>query len=440
MMRGSSQSSKEDKKKVRSTQETSPERIRHYNDSNATGSNAIPESSSMRNNTQQSSSNAVSAGNPSLPIQSPTTMPQANQLLPGNGNEPEYTENRGFPYVLKLKSGKEFVYRGLFKEGLVSTVCSVESQSGIKYAAKLFEQRDPAIPTFYELLALQKIAIVPHTNLLFLHLAGLLIDPHPGFSGEIYITEECGPSIRNVMRRARQATNDTRQPSFCLEDTRKIGYQIGRAMAHLERLKIYHLDIQAGHVLFANPYSNYTLDLSFTPPTIKINDIRVKVIDFGCSKSHEEPGEKKEYRLVQPTPFRSPEVFMGLPYNEKSDVWSMGCLIGQIFTGKFLFYSTSGTTEQEKIQSQFECTFNRLHELLPMKMIEESQRGGHCTLNYDFYTPRRPNKRDHLLYIIRKDEDKHIYELLEFMLRWDPSRRPSFNDVLYYKFFRDVYI
>ncbi|PIC21937.1 hypothetical protein B9Z55_026597 [Caenorhabditis nigoni] len=64
----------------------------------------------------------------------------------------------------------------------------------------------------------------------------------------------------------------------------------------------------------------------------------------------------------------------------------------------------------------------------------------HCTLNYDFYTPRRPNERDHLLYIIRKDEDKHIYELLEFMLRWDPSRRPSFNDVLYYKFFRDVYI
>ncbi|CAO4387854.1 unnamed protein product [Caenorhabditis nigoni] len=367
-------------------------------------------------------------------------MPQVNQLLPENGNEPENTDNRGFPYVLKLRSGEEFYFRGVFKDGLVSTVCGVESQSGIKYAAKMFVERDPAIPTFYELMALQKIAIVPHTNLLFLHLAGLLIDPHPGFSGEIYITEECGPSMRDVMRKARQDTNKTRHPSFCVEDIRKIGYQIGKAMAHLERLKIYHLDIKAGHVLFANPYSNYILDLSFTQPIIRMNDIRVKVIDYGCSVSHEEPGEKNEYKLVQPTALRSPEVMMGLPYNAKSDVWSFACLLGEMFTGKFIFYSTTGTTQQEKLQSQFECTFNRVGELLPMKMIEESQRGGHCTINYNFYTQRRACNRDYLLNIYRKEADRPIYLLLEFMLRWDPSIRPSFNDVLYYKFFRDVYI
>ncbi|UMM44464.1 hypothetical protein L5515_019610 [Caenorhabditis briggsae] len=391
---------------------------------------------SMSNNAQESSSNAETASNPSLPVESSTTMPEINQLLPEQGDEPENIDNIGC--VLKLYSGDEFVIRGVFGKGLASTVYSVEHQSGFKYAAKLFVERDPAIPTFHELVALHQIAIVPHVNLLLLHLAGVLINPLPGFSGEVFITEECGPSIRDIMKSARLATNETHYPSFCLENVRQIGCQIGRAMAHLERLKIYYLDLKTDHVVFLKPNNRYRLQRNRIQSTIYMEDIRVKVIDFGCSKSHEEPGEEKEYRLVQPTPLRSPEVFMGLPYNETSDVWSMGCLLGQMFTGYYIFYPTSGTTEQEKIQSQFECTFNRLSELLPMKMIQESQRGGHCTLNYNFYTQRRAFNRDHLLNIIRKDADRPVYELLEFMLRWDPSRRPSFDYVLYHKFFRNI--
>lgn len=69
----------------------------------------------------------------------------------------------------------------------------------------------------------------------------------------------------------------------------------------------------------------------------------IKLIDFGSACfSH-----KKEFTYIQSRYYRAPEIVLMKPYDNKIDVWSLGCLIFEIFTGTPLFPSR---TEDEQMQ------------------------------------------------------------------------------------------
>ncbi|PIC21947.1 hypothetical protein B9Z55_026604 [Caenorhabditis nigoni] len=436
MKRARSPNSPADYKKIRSSQETSDESV-HHDERMATTSNKNPENPSSSDNAPESPANAATTSSPSMPVESLTTKQQINQS-PGYAYEPPNVDKANLPNVLELVTGEKFVVRGVFGKGGSCTVFRVKDENGTQCAAKLIAERIPEYPTYYELLAHEKIIKSPHTNLISFVVNGMLTDSLPGFNGEIIVTEGLGPSLRNVMRRARLDTNRAYYPSFCTDNIKRIGSQIAKAMAHLETLKIFHLDLKAGNVVFVKPDIRYTIEHDDIQPTIQMGDIGIKVIDFGCSASHWEHWENKKWRRVQPPALRSPEVMMGLLYNEKSDVWSLGCLIAEMFVGQFIFYSTNGNTEQEKNQSQFELTASRLNHAVPMDMIQASQRGGHCELDYNFLNERPPNDRDQLMNIMREEADIPLYKLLKFMLIIDPNERPSFEDVVQHWFFEGI--
>jgi len=44
---------------------------------------------------------------------------------------------------------------------------------------------------------------------------------------------------------------------------------------------------------------------------------------------------------LQPMFYRAPEVILGLPYTQKVDLWSLGCILMELFTGKLLFDNRS---------------------------------------------------------------------------------------------------
>jgi len=59
----------------------------------------------------------------------------------------------------------------------------------------------------------------------------------------------------------------------------------------------------------------------------------IRLADFGncCSFTNKPEGD------IQTRYYRSPEVIMRYPYNEKADVWSIGCITYELLTGKVLF-------------------------------------------------------------------------------------------------------
>ncbi|KAK4149514.1 kinase-like domain-containing protein [Chaetomidium leptoderma] len=69
----------------------------------------------------------------------------------------------------------------------------------------------------------------------------------------------------------------------------------------------------------------------------KPNDLGPPVLcDFGAAFF----GDKLHSNDVQPDQYRCPEVILGVPWSDKIDVWSVGCLIWDLFEGRLLFRGT----------------------------------------------------------------------------------------------------
>lgn len=47
---------------------------------------------------------------------------------------------------------------------------------------------------------------------------------------------------------------------------------------------------------------------------------------------------------VQSRSYRAPEVILGLPYDQKIDIWSFGCILAELLTGSVLFQVSKQAT------------------------------------------------------------------------------------------------
>ena len=73
--------------------------------------------------------------------------------------------------------------------------------------------------------------------------------------------------------------------------------------------------------------------LKWTPLWSPCCRCEVKVIDLGSSCFVTD--HLSSY--VQSRSYRAPEVILGLPYDQKVDIWSFGCILAELLTGLVLF-------------------------------------------------------------------------------------------------------
>ena len=97
---------------------------------------------------------------------------------------------------------------------------------------------------------------------------------------------------------------------------RQIATQMLHGLLHLSKIKIIHCDLKPENVLFTD--STRT---------------GVKIIDFGSACTEFKSG----FVYVQSRFYRSPEVVLGLPYDQAVDMWSFGCILAELVTGRPLF-------------------------------------------------------------------------------------------------------
>ncbi|KAK9454118.1 kinase-like domain-containing protein [Dipodascopsis uninucleata] len=128
---------------------------------------------------------------------------------------------------------------------------------------------------------------------------------------------------------------------------RVFAQQLLDALCVLKDAKLIHCDLKPENILLKNLES----------PTIK-------VIDFG-SACHE---RQTVYTYIQSRFYRSPEVLLGLPYSSSIDMWSLGCIVAELFLGLPLF---PGSSEYNQVY--------RIVEMLgmpPTWMIEKGKQAG----------------------------------------------------------------
>ncbi|KAI3654216.1 hypothetical protein MP228_000935 [Amoeboaphelidium protococcarum] len=84
------------------------------------------------------------------------------------------------------------------------------------------------------------------------------------------------------------------------------------------------------------------------PENILLKDLEnpvIKVIDFG-SACHD---KQTVYTYIQSRFYRSPEVLLGMPYTSSIDLWSLGCISGELFVGLPLFPGASEYNQLSRI-------------------------------------------------------------------------------------------
>ncbi|OAX83255.1 CMGC/DYRK/YAK protein kinase [Emergomyces africanus] len=128
---------------------------------------------------------------------------------------------------------------------------------------------------------------------------------------------------------------------------RVFAQQLLNGLSLLNKARLIHCDLKPENILLKNLES----------PIIKI-------IDFGSACDE----RQTVYTYIQSRFYRSPEVLLGLPYSSAIDMWSLGCIVVELFLGLPLF---PGSSEYNQV--------SRITEMLGMPpnwMLEMGKQSG----------------------------------------------------------------
>ncbi|KIJ25950.1 hypothetical protein M422DRAFT_38427 [Sphaerobolus stellatus SS14] len=207
------------------------------------------------------------------------------------------------------------------------------------------------------------------------------------------------------------------------------------ALSLLRKCNIMHADIKPDNILVSE------------------NKAMLKVCDFGSASDITE-NEITPYLVSRF--YRAPEIILGLPYDGAIDVWSIGCTLYELYTGKILFPGRSNN-QMLLFMMELKGRFNS-------KMIKKAKFGevyfddvgGFLSLERDKVTGADVTRTVHMSKPTRdlrarlahsssqkmKDNELKMVmsfiDLLEKCLVLDPARRLTSKDALMHPFIRGV--
>tara|TARA_B100000787_G_C16197105_1_gene301752 strand:+ start:3357 stop:4259 length:903 start_codon:yes stop_codon:yes gene_type:complete len=183
-----------------------------------------------------------------------------------------------------------------------------------------------------------------------------------------------------------------------IEKTRLIAREINNGLIYLKKNNIIHCDIKPENILFKDN-------------TLK----QIVIIDFGISLTL----DKKQNKVTQTIYYRAPEVLLGDKYNSKIDIWSLGCVIYEIFY-KIPLFPYKKTDELFLNQNilldhpsyDFIKKYTKIHTFYDN--IENPAYLVHKGIIYAFKHYK----------FLEMHKEKSIIELVLTCCEWDPQKRP----------------
>lgn len=109
-------------------------------------------------------------------------------------------------------------------------------------------------------------------------------------------------------------------------------------------LNLIHTDLKPENILLkAQNYQTFTYNRNIPSSSTTINrhatqrrvllDTEIRLIDFGSATFDSE----YHSTVVSTRHYRAPEIIMGLGWSYPCDIWSIGCILVEFFTGDALF-------------------------------------------------------------------------------------------------------
>jgi len=190
-----------------------------------------------------------------------------------------------------------------------------------------------------------------------------------------------------------------------LQDVHKqyIIYQLLKSLKYMHSGQMLHRDIKPSNILLNS-------------------DCQVKVCDFGLARGSTEQGDAGANPVltdyVATRWYRAPELLLGsTAYTKGVDQWSVGCILGELLSGKPIFPGTSTMNQLERV---IEVTGR------PASDDIEAVKSPYAATMLEQLTSSRPRKLNEMF----PSASKEALDLMKCCLHFNPNKRMSAKDGL----------
>ncbi|KAI0563444.1 Serine/threonine protein kinase [Gracilaria domingensis] len=232
------------------------------------------------------------------------------------------------------------------------------------------------------------------------------------------VFEKLGPSLYEQLRR-------NRFRPFPLQQVRAFAFQLLQSVHFVHNLTLIHTDLKPENILLADPKCP--------------NDI--KLIDFGSATFE----SQHHSAVISTRHYRAPEVILGLGWTYPCDLWSIGCILVELYTGRALFQTHENLEHLAMMMSVLGP--------IPDSMIRRADcsgqkyftrlKSGRKALNWPQGASSRESVRSvnkvQALHKIIRDPDAHatFFDLVRRLLDFEPRTRCTSAEALQHPFFQD---
>lgn len=225
---------------------------------------------------------------------------------------------------------------------------------------------------------------------------------------------------------------DNNYVPYTLEQVRHIAYQLCYAVNYMHENSLTHTDLKPENVLFVNSDFDVIFNNKKKRDERRIKNTDMRLIDFGSATFDHE----HHSTIVSTRHYRAPEVILELGWSQPCDVWSIGCIVFELYTGYTLF--------QTHDNKEHLAMMERILGSMPYRMTKKTKKQKyfyHGRLDWDEKTSGGRYVRETCKPLRRylKDPDDldhtQLFSLITKLLTYDPSVRPTLRQAMRHQFF-----
>ncbi|CAG9854197.1 unnamed protein product [Phyllotreta striolata] len=223
---------------------------------------------------------------------------------------------------------------------------------------------------------------------------------------------------------------DNNYQPYPLDQVRHISYQLCHSVKFLHENRLTHTDLKPENILFVDSSYEIVYDVKKRRDVRRVKKTDVRLIDFGSATFDHE----HHSTIVSTRHYRAPEVILELGWAQPCDVWSIGCILFELYLGITLFQTHDNREHMAMMQrilgeipvSMAKRTKTRYFYKGKLEWDEKSAAGRYV----------RNNCKPLMKYRLMDDPDHSaLFDLIFKMLEYEPLERIGLGDALQHPFF-----